>query len=69
MEIIQILRNHIAHVKPPTIPASDTFLTILNNIEKQLTTDLQCQNNELHYDQHIARCIDLEGRILFKKNL
>ncbi len=43
------------------MPNVDIFSTILDNIEKQLTTDLKDQNNELHYDQHTARCIDLEG--------
>ncbi len=62
MEILQTLRNHIINNnKTSFIPNVEIFTTILNNIEKQLFTDLQCQNNELHYDQYIARCIDLEG--------
>ncbi|CAF1226296.1 unnamed protein product [Adineta steineri] len=61
MEILQILRNHIINNKPSFMCNDETFSTILNNIEKQLITDLQGQNNELHYDQFIARCIDLEG--------
>jgi len=61
MEILQILRNHIINNKTSFIPAVEIFSTILHNIEKQLITDLECEKNELHYDQYIARCIDLEG--------
>jgi len=61
MEILQILRNHIIDNKTSFSPDIEGFSTILDVIEKQLSTDLECQNNELHYDQYIARCIDLEG--------
>jgi thymidylate kinase len=68
MEILQILRNHIINNKTSFIPAVEIFSTILHNIEKQLITDLECEKNELHYDQYIARCIDLEGINLIWKN-
>jgi len=61
MEILQILRNHIIDNKTSFSPDIDGFSTILDVIEKQLSPDLESQNNELHYDQYIARCIDLEG--------
>ncbi len=62
MEILQVLRNHVINNnKTSVIPNVEILSTILNNIGKQLITDLQCQNNELHYEQYIARCIDLEG--------
>jgi len=61
MEILQILRNHIIDNQTSFSPDIEGFSTILDVIEKQLSTDLEFQNNELHYDQYIARCIDLEG--------
>ncbi|CAF2406321.1 unnamed protein product [Rotaria sp. Silwood2] len=62
MEILQILRNHIINNQCSLFPNIEIFSTILNNTEKQLSTILKSQNNELHEDQYIARCIDLEGR-------
>ncbi len=61
MEILQILGNHIIDNKTSFSLDIEGFSTILDVIEKQLSTDLECQNNELHYDQYTARCIDLEG--------
>ncbi len=61
MEVLQILRNRIIDNKTSFSPDIEGFSTILDAIEKQLSTDLECQNNELHYDQYTARCIDLEG--------
>jgi hypothetical protein len=61
MEILQILRNHIINNKNSSIPDVEIFSSILDNIEKQLATDLERHNNELHYNEYIARCIDLEG--------
>ncbi len=69
MEILQILRNHIINNKTSLIPDLQVFSTILDGIQKQLITDLECQKNELHYDQYIARCIDLEGRKIIWENL
>ncbi|CAF0894190.1 unnamed protein product [Rotaria sp. Silwood1] len=61
MEILQILRNHIINNQFSLIPNIAIFSIILDNTEKQLLTVLKSQNNELHEDQYIARCIDLEG--------
>lgn len=68
MEILQILRNHIVNNKTTFPPDIEGFSAMLDDIEKQLTTDLKCQNNELHYDQYIARCINLEGINLIVNN-
>jgi hypothetical protein len=62
MEILQILRSHLDDNKTSFPPNIEVFSAILDDIEKQLRIDLNDGKNELHYDQYIAQCIDLEGR-------
>jgi hypothetical protein len=68
MEILQILRSHLDNNKTSFTPDIEVFSAILDDIEKQLSIDLNDGKNELHYDQYIAQCIDLEGIKLVWKN-
>lgn len=61
MEILQLLRNHIRTVQTSDAFNQTLFSTLLNHAEEQLVTELQSQNSELHNDQLIVNCIDLEG--------
>lgn len=68
MEILQILRTHIVDNQVNNVPDLDGFSIILDDVEKQLINDMKCQNNELHHDQYVARCINLEGINLILNN-
>lgn len=52
MDIVQVLRNHI-----PSMPDSGPFSAIVDHVEQQL------DDQELHEDQCVIPCIDLEGRV------
>ena len=69
MESLHILRNHLNDHRTSFTADIDVFSTILNDIEKQLSIDLKDGNNELHYDQYIAQCIDLESRDATEKTM
>lgn len=68
MESLRIIRDHLKNNETSCITDINVFVTILDDIEKQLNADLKESNNELHYDQHIAQCIDLEGRNVIGEN-
>ena len=68
MEILQILRNHLNDNKTSFPNDIEVFSAILDDIEKQLSVDLTNGKKELHYDQHIVQCIDLEGRKINSEN-
>ena len=55
MDIVHVLRRHTNDCQTSSVNL-DPFVSLLDGVEQQLTADLVCQNN-----QHIARCIDLEG--------
>lgn len=69
MESLEILRNHLNDNKTSSPADIDVFWTILNGIEQQLNSDLKNGNNELHYDQYIVQCIDLEGKNRIEKQI